>query len=71
MKARELRRILERPPLAYSRVRQEGSHTRLRSANYPELLFAFHDNQTLPPHLVKKILTKDVGLSVNDALALL
>lgn len=71
MKARELRRLLEREPLAYSRERQGGSHTILRSDRYPDLLFAFHDNQTLPPFLVKKILTKDVGLSTEEALALL
>jgi predicted RNA binding protein YcfA (HicA-like mRNA interferase family) len=72
-KARQLRRVLEREPLAYSAATGTGgSHTKLMSANgYPELLFAFHDGQTLPPGLVRKILVKDVGLTPEAALALL
>jgi predicted RNA binding protein YcfA (HicA-like mRNA interferase family) len=73
LKARELRRILEREPLAYSSVPGSGgSHTRLTSANgYPDLLFAFHDRQTLPPGLVRKILVRDVGLTFEMAFELL
>lgn len=72
MKARELRRVLGRQPLNYTRSRQTGSHVTLASTSgYPELRFAFHDNQTLPPGLVRKILTKDVGLVEEEALALL
>jgi len=72
MKARDLRRVLERAPLDYAATRQSGSHVRLESANgYPPLVWAFHDGQTLPPGLVRKILTKDVALSDIDALGLL
>jgi hypothetical protein len=41
------------------------------SADYPTLHLAFHDNQQLAPGLVRKILVKDIGLSVAEALALL
>jgi predicted RNA binding protein YcfA (HicA-like mRNA interferase family) len=72
--ARELRRVLERHPLTY-RVDHEtsGSHIVLISENgYPRrLVWAFHDGQTLPPGLVRNILKKQVGLSDEEALALL
>ena len=71
LKARELRRVLEREPLGYSVDRQQGSHATLKSARYPELHFAFHDGQTLAPGLVKKVLVKDVGLAEDVALALI
>ena len=71
LKARELRRVLEREPLGYSVERQQGSHATLKSARYPELHLAFHDGQTLAPGLVKKILVKDVGITEDAALALI
>jgi predicted RNA binding protein YcfA (HicA-like mRNA interferase family) len=68
MKARALRRVLAREPLRYERQRQSGSHTTLLShAGYPPLYWAFHDGQTIPPGLVRKILTRDVGLSEEEA----
>jgi predicted RNA binding protein YcfA (HicA-like mRNA interferase family) len=73
MKAGELRRLLTREPLSYTAARQGGgSHTILRSPNgYPDLVWAFHTGQTLPPGLVRKILMRDVGLSDDEAEALL
>lgn len=72
MKARDLRRVLERKPLHYRRGRQTGSHKTLVSNDgYPSLLWAFHDAQTLPPGLVRKILTEDVGLTDEEAIRLL
>lgn len=72
MKARDLRRVLERSPLYYRRERQTGSHkTLVSNAGYPALTWAFHDQQTIPPGLVRKILTKDVGLSDEEAIPLL
>jgi hypothetical protein len=38
------------------------------SQDYPDLLLAFHDNADIAPGLVRKILTRDVGLSEADAL---
>lgn len=66
--------MLKRAPLRYGSVGRgsPGSHTRLTStAGYPDLIFSFHDGQTLSPGLVRKILVKDVGLSEEEALTLL
>ena len=73
MKARELRRVLEREPLEYTMVRQKsGSHMVLTSQNgYRRLVWAFHDGQTLSPGLVRTILKNQVGLSDDVALGLL
>jgi predicted RNA binding protein YcfA (HicA-like mRNA interferase family) len=69
--ARQLLAILTRTPLNYSVVRQSGSHRRLESPDYPPLTFSFHDNATIPAGLVRKILTKDVGLAEQEARKLL
>lgn len=67
----QLRRVLEAPPLRYKVVSERGSHKKLQSdAGYPELRLAFHDNDDLPPGLVRKILVKDVGLPVEEARSL-
>lgn len=64
--------MLARDPLSYVVVRQRGSHRQLRSATgYPPLTFAFHDSATIPPGLVRKILTRDIGLSEEEARDLL
>ena len=69
MKARQLLAVLTRPPLLYRVVRQAGSHRRLRSAaGYPPLTFAWHDGATVPPGVVRKVLVRQVGLSVQEAL---
>ncbi len=68
----KLRRILEREPLLYEVVRQKGSHPKLVSRNgYPDLFLAFHEGVEIPPGLVRKILTRDVGLTDEEATALL
>ncbi len=72
MRAPELLAILTREPLNYRIVRQRGSHRRLESdSGYPPLGFAWHDGVTIPPGLVRKVLTKDVGLPTEEALRLL
>jgi predicted RNA binding protein YcfA (HicA-like mRNA interferase family) len=71
MKASELLRVLTRHPLNYRIVRQRGSHRRLEAPGRQPLTFAFHDGQTLPPGLVRKVLTRDAGLNEDDALSLL
>ena len=59
-------------PLSATRSHaQGGSHTVLVAEGRPQLIFAFHDNQTIPPGLVQKILVRDVGLSESEALDLL
>ena len=72
MKGRKLLRVLARKPLSYEVVRQRGSHRQLRSPHgYPPLTFSFHDSATIPPGLVRKILTRDVGLTEEEARKLL
>jgi predicted RNA binding protein YcfA (HicA-like mRNA interferase family) len=71
IKARRLLAILQREPLNYRVERQSGSHRRLVSPTYPPLTLAFHDGQTIPPGLVRKILVRDVGLAEQEALRLL
>lgn len=72
MKGRQLLKVLTGEPLGYEVVRQRGSHRRLESKRgYPSLTFAFHNSATIPPGLVRKILTKDVGLSEQEARDLL
>lgn len=44
----------------------KGSHKRLTHAKYPTLTFQVFSNE-VPAMLVKKILTKDVGLSLEQA----
>ena len=64
MKPSDLLRILGK--LGYEEDRRAGSHRRLKAGGRPDLTFAFHDGQTIPPGLVRKILTKDVGLSEEE-----
>jgi len=71
MKGRRLLAILERKPLSYRVIRRAGSHRRLRSTDYPPLTCAFHDNETVPPWIVRKILLGDVGLGEDEARKLL
>jgi predicted RNA binding protein YcfA (HicA-like mRNA interferase family) len=71
MKARRLLALLQREPLGYRVVRQSGSHRRLESPRYPSLTFAFHDGATVPGGLVRKVLTRDVGLADEEARKLL
>ncbi|HWW67497.1 MAG TPA: type II toxin-antitoxin system HicA family toxin [Solirubrobacterales bacterium] len=71
IKARRLLAILERKPLGYRVVRQAGSHRRMESPQHPPLTFAFHDTATVPSGLVRKILTRDVGLAEQEARKLL
>jgi predicted RNA binding protein YcfA (HicA-like mRNA interferase family) len=72
MKARQFRRVLERPPLGYEGDRSKGgSHFWLEAEGRPRLRFAFHDGETLPPGLVRDILMKQVGLTEDEALDVL
>ncbi len=66
MKASELLRLLKRQPLSYRVERQKGSHIKLVSDSRPPLLFAFHQNQNLPPGMVRTILKDQVGLSDEE-----
>jgi Predicted periplasmic or secreted lipoprotein len=71
MKAKRLLAILERKPLGYRVMRQTGSHRRMEAPGRPPLTVAFHDNATVPPGLVRKILIRDIGLAEDEARRLL
>jgi hypothetical protein len=43
----------------------------MESAGRPTVRFSFHDNQTVPGRVVRKILCNDVGLSEDEAKRLL
>jgi len=71
LKARALFRVLTREPLGYRVARQSGSHRRMEAPGRPPISFSFHDQQTIRPGTVKRILCKQVGLSEDEALKLL
>jgi len=72
MKARELRRVLQRPPLSYrTGTSRGGSHVWLEAQGRPRLRFAFHDGATVPPGLVRDILVRQVGLTEAEAIDVL
>ena len=71
LSARQLLAVLQREPLNYVVERQRGSHRHLVAAGRPRVLFSFHDKATVPPGLVRSILVKTVGLTVDEALQLL
>lgn len=72
MKWPKFRRILEREPLNYRTERQTGSHAKMVSdSGYPTLRLAFHNRQELPGGLIRRILTRDVGLEPDKARDLL
>lgn len=67
LKASAMLAVLQRD-LGYQIVRQRGSHRRLEAEGRPSLTFAFHDGVSLSPGVVRDILVKQVGLSLDDAL---
>lgn len=69
--AKQMLAVLLREPLGYEIVRQKGSHRHLQATDRPPLLFSYHDRATVPPGVVRKILVKDVGLTVDEALDVL
>ncbi|ARO11682.1 hypothetical protein BMR99_03330 [Propionibacterium freudenreichii] len=71
LKARQLRRILEASGYTEVADSRRGSHLTLRHPKLKDIRWAFHDKQTVPPMLVKKILLRDAGMSLDEALEVL
>ncbi len=68
LRARDLERIIE--AVCGAPVRQKGSHRQYRSPNGGgTFTFAFHGSDTVGPHLVRRILVRDVGLTKDEAKA--
>ena len=68
MKSAKLLRILMRKPLHYVIVRIRGSHRMMESPNYPKIWYSFHESRELTGIEVRRVLTKQVGLTLNMAL---
>jgi predicted RNA binding protein YcfA (HicA-like mRNA interferase family) len=69
MKARQLRRVVDR--LGYVRVRRgSGSHQRLGAPGRPSITWAHHDGKSLAPGEVHDVLCEQIGLDIDQALAL-
>lgn len=66
LRAPQMLRLLGR--LGYQQDRRSGSHRRLVAEGRPALTFAFHDRATLPPGVVRDILVRQVGLTLDEAL---
>ncbi len=45
--------------------RQSGSHRTLEPANWPDLVFAFHDNEEIGPRMLARI-ARHSGLTPED-----
>lgn len=72
LKAKKLMKVLQRKPLCYEVVSQEGSHCKLQSkTGYPPIDFVHHDKDEVPPGLVRQMLVKRVGLTEKEALELI
>ena len=68
MKSRRFLALLQREPLSYVIVRSNGSHKTLASPHYPTLTYSFHDSRELSGNEIRKVLTRQVGLNLNEAL---
>lgn len=66
MKPRRFRKMLERQ-LGYREVRRAGSHVTLESEGRPPLTFAFHNGVEIGPAMVRQILVRGVGLTLEEA----
>jgi predicted RNA binding protein YcfA (HicA-like mRNA interferase family) len=63
VKARRLLAALER--LGWRVKRQTGSHKILARTNWPDVVFAFHDNEEIGPKMLARI-AKVTGLKSED-----
>lgn len=71
LQAPRLLRILCRKPLEYRIVAQSGSHRKLESDEYPNINFAWHDNQEIPPGQIRRLLCGRVGLTEKEAISVI
>jgi predicted RNA binding protein YcfA (HicA-like mRNA interferase family) len=62
-KARRLLAALER--IGWSIKRQSGSHRTLSRAGWPDVVFAFHDDEEIGPRMLARV-AKKTGLKPED-----
>jgi len=65
MKPGKLLKVLE--ALGYEVVRRKGSHKSLRAPGRPALTFSYHGGDEVPSQMVRTILVKQVGLTLDEA----
>jgi predicted RNA binding protein YcfA (HicA-like mRNA interferase family) len=63
IKARRLLAALER--IGWRVKRQTGSHKILTRPNWPDVVFAFHDNEEIGPKMLARV-AKVTGLKPED-----
>ena len=66
LKGEELVRILER--MGFERVRQKGSHIRLRHPDGRLTTVPVHKGQDIPKGLLRRIIREDLGISLDEFL---
>lgn len=66
MKPRKFRKVLR--SLGYEFVRKRGSHEVWAHPEYRQLVLSYHDGATISPRVVKKMLVKDGGVPLVQAL---
>lgn len=73
LKSRQALALLQREPLGYQIVRQNGSHRKLESdrPGAEPIGFSYHDKQTVPSGVLRKWLLDRAGLSQEEAKELL
>jgi predicted RNA binding protein YcfA (HicA-like mRNA interferase family) len=62
-KARRVLAALQR--IGWSIKRQAGSHRILQRADFPDYVFAFHDNEEIGPRMLTRI-ARHTGLKPED-----
>jgi predicted RNA binding protein YcfA (HicA-like mRNA interferase family) len=67
MKARRLRSLLERELGYVAKPGTGGSHRKLEAPGRPQLTFAFHDGDEVGAAMVRTILVRQVGLTLDEA----
>ena len=68
LKASDLERIIE--AVCGAPVRRAGSHKQYRSPHGGgTFTYAYHGSDTVSPHMVQRILVRDVGLTKDQAKA--
>ena len=69
LKARRVLQLLGR--VGYTQQRRRGSHRILTAPGREQIVFAFHDNQDVPPRVLRLMLTREAGLTDPEIAELL
>lgn len=67
MKARRLRSLLARQLGYQAEAGKGGSHRKLHAPGRPTITFAFHDGDEVGAAMIRSILMRDVGLTLDEA----